>query len=87
MTGHNNIFRDIAIHYCTVYIHVYYYVYVQLLPAIMKDFSDVARGSVSDEELTRAKSVNHCCVIFKRGVCLMILCLLFHTETSSRLVT
>ncbi|XP_064405800.1 cytochrome b-c1 complex subunit 2, mitochondrial-like [Halichondria panicea] len=28
----------------------------KLLPAIMKDFSDVARGSVSDEELTRAKN-------------------------------
>ncbi len=52
--------------------HNYVFMYVQLLPAIMKDFSDVARGIVSNEELTRAKSVNvvgcvvfqKCCVIF-----------------------
>ncbi len=42
----------------------------------MREFSDVARGNVGDEELTRAKSVIpsllYCTVLIMYGVCVCV---------------
>ena len=37
------------------------YMYMQLLTAVMKEFNEVAKGSVSVEDLSRAKSVHEQC--------------------------